>query len=180
MDATERVHLGGYPAPLRACSGCASTEFWPLPAGGRVPLDVDGRRHTGTSWSEWIELEGAEVVATFAGGELAGRPAVTRHAYGSGVAWYLGTRPEPALMRQLLDRVRAEAGVGPVLPGLPDEVQAVRRHGDDGSYLLLLNHGPDPVTVTLPAPRIDLLAETRRPIDSVTLPRRGVAVLRIG
>lgn len=81
-------------------------------------------------------------------------------------------------MRQLMDRIRAGAGVGPVLPDLPDGVQAVRRHGDDGSYLLLLNHGGEPAAVDLPAPRVDLLADSRDPVDSVTLPPRGVAVLR--
>ncbi|MEV4754740.1 beta-galactosidase [Micromonospora sp. NPDC049559] len=178
VDECDRAHLGGYPGPLRQLLGLRVDEFWPLPDGGTAALDLAGRRYTGTTWSEWIEPEGAEVVATFAAGELAGRPAVTRHRYGSGVAWYLGTRPEPALMRELLDRARADAGVRPVLPGLPDGVQAVVRSGPDRSYLLLLNHGAETATVALPAPAVDLLADPDRPVEAVSLAPRAVAVLR--
>jgi beta-galactosidase len=186
VDEHDRVHPGGYPAPLRDVLGLRIDEFWPLPEGATVELDHAGRRWTGTVWSEWLDVEGAEVVATFAAGpathplaaELAGRPAVTRHRYGDGVAWYLATRPEPALMRELLDRAAAEAGVAPVLPGLPDHVQAVVRHGADRAYLFLLNHGAEAVTVPVPTPAVNLLGDRERPVTEVTLPPRGVAVLR--
>ncbi|WP_203918207.1 beta-galactosidase [Rugosimonospora africana] len=233
VDECERVHLGGYPAPLRDVLGLRVDEFWPLPVDGTVALDltglgaagvgaaglgaagldsarldsagvgaagldsarldsaglgaaglgvdgldVAGRRSRGTVWSERVETEGAEVVATFADGDLAGGPAITRHAYGRGVAWYLGTRPEPDAMRALLDRVRADAGVVPVLPGLPAGVQAVIRHGTDHAYLFLLNHGSEPARIPLPVPGVDLLGESPEPVAQVALPARGVAVLR--
>ncbi|MFU8854499.1 beta-galactosidase [Micromonospora sp. SL1-18] len=178
VDESDRAYLGGYPAPLRDVLGLRIDEFWPLPTGGTVELDIAGQRHTGTVWSEWIETEGAEVVATFADGELAGRPAVTRHVYAAGAAWYLATRPEPATMRALLDRIRGEAGVEPVLPDLPAGLQAVVRHGPDRSYLLLLNHSSEVVTVALPAPAVDLLGDRERAVAAVSLAPRGVAVLR--
>ncbi|MFG2053432.1 beta-galactosidase [Micromonospora sp. NPDC048930] len=178
VDESDRAYLGGYPAPLRDVLGLRIDEFWPVPAGGTIELDIAGERHSGTVWSEWIETEGAEVVATFAGGELAGRAAVTRHSYGAGVAWYLATRPEPATMRALFDRIRGGAGVEPVLPGLPAGLQAVVRHGPDRSYLLLLNHGAESVTVALPAPAVDLLGNRERAVEAVSLAPRGVAVLR--
>ena len=181
VDEHDRVHPGGYPAPLRGLLGLRIDEFWPLPDGGSIGLDLG----TGTVWSEWIEPAGAEPVATFAEGELAGRPAITRHAYGKGVAWYLGTRPDPATMRLLMDRIRAEAGVEPVLPGLPGDVQAVVRHGDETSYLVLLNHGGEAATVPLPRPMVDLLGDPDRDrdpdraVDAVTLAPRGVAVMTV-
>lgn len=108
VDEHDRVHLGGYPAPFRELLGLRAEEFDPGPDG---------------TWSEEIHLEGAEAVTTFPDGT----PAVTRHAYGEGTAWYLGTRPAPKEMRELLDRVRAESGVTPVLPGLQEGVQARTR-----------------------------------------------------
>jgi beta-galactosidase len=177
VDEQERAYLGGYPAPLREVLGLRVDEFWPLPVGSSVALDVAGEARTGTIWSEWIETDGARPIATFAEGELAGRPAVTRHEYGRGVAWYLGTRPEPATMRALLDLARADAGVQPVLPDLPRDVQAIVRHGEGASYLFLLNHGTTAATVALPGPAVDLLGSAG-PVDAVTLAPRGVAVLR--
>ncbi|WBB64805.1 beta-galactosidase [Micromonospora sp. WMMD812] len=178
VDGTERLHPGGAPGPLRDVLGLRVEEFWPLPAGGTIGLDLDGRQGRGLEWSEWVEPAGAQVAGRFTEGELAGRPAVLRHRYGAGTAWYLATRPDPALMRTVLDQVRAEAGVAPVLPDLPDGVQAVRRHGDDRSYLFLLNHGDTQATVALPSPAVDLLGDADRPTERVTLPPRGVAVLR--
>ncbi|MGW0902352.1 beta-galactosidase [Streptomyces sp. NPDC002853] len=108
VDEHDRVHLGGYPAPFRELLGLRVEEFDPRPDG---------------TWSEEIRLEGAEAVRT----SPTGAPTATRHPYGDGVAWYLGTRPTPKEMRELLDRVRAECGVHPVLPGLPEGVQARTR-----------------------------------------------------
>ncbi|MGW4586583.1 beta-galactosidase [Amycolatopsis thermoflava] len=176
VDSCDRAHLGGYPvAPLREALGVSVEEFWPLAPGTSVPLSPEW---TGTLWSEAIELRGAEAVASFDGGDLAGSPAVTRHAYGAGVAWYLGTRLDPAGMRELVDRVAAEAGVRPVMPGLPAGVQAVRREAADRQFLFLLNHNTDAVAVDLGEPAPDLLTGSA-PSARHTLPPRGVAVLRL-
>ena len=60
----------------------------------------------------------------------------------------------------------------PVLDGLPDGVEAVRR----GELLFLLNHGRDRSTVDVPGTHRDLLTETSV-TDRFTLGRYGVAVL---
>lgn len=70
VDGNDRIHLGGYPPPFRELLGLHVEEFWPLPAGGSVELSPTG---TGTRWSEWITVAGAEATHTFDGGELAGR-----------------------------------------------------------------------------------------------------------
>lgn len=114
------------------------------------------------------------MVASFASGELAGRPAITRHAFGDGVAWYVGTRPD---LGALLGRVAGEAGVTQVLSA-PPGVQAVVRHGEESAYLILLNHGTEPVTVDLPHSAPDLLTDPLRPVREVRLAPRGVAVLK--
>lgn len=176
-DENDRVHPGGYPAPLRQVLGVRVEEFWPLEENAGVTLrgELSGQADL---WSEAVDLEGARAVAEFADGELAGRPAVTRHGFGNGLAWYAGTRPAPAVMRALLDRVRGEAGVAPVLAGLPAGVQATVREGAGGRFLFLLNHGRASAAVTLPRPARDLLTPDAGPTTGLTLPARGVAVLR--
>ncbi|MFI9600106.1 beta-galactosidase [Streptomyces sp. NPDC052043] len=183
VDECDRVHPGGYPAPLRDLLGLRVEEFWPLPENGSIDLsftDAPGQvprtGATGRLWSEDIHLEGAQAVATFASTELAGGPAVTRHGFGEGVAWYLGTRPDPAATRALFDRIRQEAGVDPVLPGLPEGVQAVVRRGNGTRYLVLLNHSGSDARVQLPRPARDLLSGGS-PSLVVDLGPAGVAVL---
>ncbi|KRV49543.1 beta-galactosidase [Wenjunlia vitaminophila] len=177
VDECDRVRLGGYPARLRGMLGLRVEEFWPLAEDTTVPVrgELDG---TADLWSEAIDLEGAEAVAVFGDGELAGRPAVTRHAFGAGTAWYVGTRLDAAALRALTDRVREAAGVLPVLPGLPPHVQATVRSDADRSFTFLLNHGEGPAEITLPEPMRDLLRPGTAPLRALTLPARGVAVLQ--
>ncbi|MEU2507444.1 beta-galactosidase [Streptomyces sp. NPDC007863] len=165
-DPDDRVRPGGMDARLRALLGIDRVdEWWPLAPGDRVDC---GTFH-GTLWSEeLVPAPGTEILAAYRGGELDGRPAVLRH----GPTRYLSTLPEPAALRALLAEAATEAGVRPVLAGLPDGVEAVRR----GDLLFLLHHGREPVTVTVPGRHRDLLTGTT--VDSaLTLDRFGAAVL---
>ncbi|MGW8992904.1 beta-galactosidase [Streptomyces zhihengii] len=165
-DTDDRVRPGGMDARLRDLLGIdVLHEWWPLGEGERADC---GTFH-GTLWSEEIQpAPGAETVAAYACGELAGLPAVLRN----GGAHYVSTLPEPAALRGLLAGAAREAGVAPVLDSLPEHVEAVRR----GPLLFVLNHGRDPVTVPVPGSHRDLLTDTEVH-DTVRLPRFGVAVL---
>jgi beta-galactosidase len=162
VDGDDAIRLGGYPGAFRELLGVRTEEFAPLAEGETARLD-DGS--TATVWSEDLRLEGAEAVASFVDGPVPGRPAITRHAVGDGIAWYVATRIDPA---PLLARVCAQAGVEPVLPGLPDGVEAVRRRGAGGDFVFVLNHTGAPVAVG----GTDLLGG-----DGV-VPPGGVAVMR--
>ncbi|MEV7083627.1 beta-galactosidase [Streptomyces sp. NPDC093516] len=166
-DEDDRVRPGGMDARLRELFGIRTLhEWWPLDEGETVTCE--GFR--GTLWSEELEGDGtAEETLRYRGGELDGLPAVLR----KGRAWYVSTLPEPAALRDLLARVAAGAGVRPVLDGLPEQVEAVRR----GEVLFVLNHGREPVTVEVPGTHHDLLTGTDV-TDRITLGRHGAAVLR--
>ncbi|MGW3136286.1 beta-galactosidase [Streptomyces sp. NPDC001139] len=166
-DEHDRVRTGGMDARLRELFGIRTLhEWWPLEEGESVGTDA----FPGVLWSEEIEKgEDASAEVTYKGGELDGMPAVLR----KGRAHYLSTLPEPDALRALLAGIAAEAGVHPVLPALPDQVEAVRR----GELLFLLNHGRDTVTVDLPGSHRDLLTGTVVE-GRCTLERHGVVVLR--
>ncbi|MBV9383327.1 MAG: beta-galactosidase [Streptosporangiaceae bacterium] len=179
VDENDRVRLGGYPAPFTDLLGLRIGEFWPLAPGVRAGAEFhDGQdRFTASFWADAIELAGAEPVASYRDGELSGVPALTRHRFGDGLAWYLGTRPGEAAMRRIVLAAARAAGAGPPVPGLPPGVEAVRRAGPRGSYLLLLNHSGDQADIGLPVPMADLLGAPG-PRARILLPARGVAVLR--
>ncbi|MDQ0958835.1 beta-galactosidase [Streptomyces sp. B4I13] len=166
-DEDDRVRDGGMDARLRELFGIRVLhEWWPLDPGETV--ETDGFH--GTLWSEELEpAADARVETVYRRGELEGMPAVLRRDR----AWYLSTLPEPDALRTLLARIAAEAGVRPVLEGLPPGVEAVRR----GDLLFLLHHGREPVTVALAGTHHDLLTGTTV-TDEITLGRYGVAVLR--
>ena len=172
VDPNDAIRLGGYPGAFRELLGIHVEEFHPLPAGDVVSLDDGSRAET---WMDDLRLAGAEAVATYADGPLAGVPAVTRHAHGQGFAWYGATRLDDAGTHRLVQRLCEEAGVRPVVERGSPELEAVRRRGSDADYLFLLNHGDGPVDVS--ATGTDLL--TGRAIDGqATVAAGDVVVLR--
>jgi beta-galactosidase len=170
VDPNDHVWPGGYPGALRDLLGLRVEDFAPLDSGESVELRfAGGRDGRARLWSELITPLGAEVVATFAGGG----PAVLRHGFGQGVAWYVGTAPEPETMCHVLGLALTEAGVG-ATASVPDGVEAVRR----GELLFLLNHGVEEVGVSVPSGSMELITGHALETDQLRLGPRGVAILR--
>jgi beta-galactosidase len=186
-DPTGRVRTGGYPGAFRDVLGAWTDEFYPLQDGEQVHLD-DGS--TVTDWTERVELAGAEAVVRYASSSLAGAPAVTRRGIGAGfgarpgtgldqgigngAAWYVSAALPRDGVDRIMDRLVAEA-VLPRTVVAPPGLEAVRRVGERGSYLFLINHRPSSELVA--AEGTDLLAgEAVGPL--VEVPAGGVRVLR--
>jgi beta-galactosidase len=182
VDEHDRVHLGGYPGPLREVLGVRVEEFCPAAEHETFPVrgygalaQVEG---VADLWREDLRLDGAEPEIAFDSQDWAGRPAVTRHEYGKGTARYLSTRLDPATMRAVLGLALAEAGVTPVVAGLPSGVQASVRAGAGRRFLILLNHTGDKRDITLQGEWTDALDQSGEKTGAVTLPPSGVVVLR--
>jgi len=136
VDSDDHVRLGGYPGMLRELLGVVVEEFFPLAPGETVRLS-DSR--SGSIWSELGRAAGAEVIAEFAEGPVAGCPAISRNTFGSGSAFYLATHLSGEDLASFARSVVAHAGVQPVAE-TPMGVEAVRRISPEASYLFLLNH----------------------------------------
>ena len=169
VDTSDRIRLGGYPAPWRDLLGLRVEEFAPLPEGVAVRLDgVDGgdgvgrvgqdgvgrvgQDATGRVWQDAIDLGGAEPLLRYAEGHLVGQAAATRHPYGRGEAFYLGTLPDQATLGALVEQACRRAGVE-FRTDLPPGVEAVRR----GDYLFVISHLDRPVDLDLGGKSLDLL-----------------------
>jgi len=178
VDERDAVHPGGYGAPLRTALGLGVEEFLPLRAGDTVHLDwrpgTDGHAElVGDVWTDDLVLDGADVVATYVDGPAAGRPAITRHPHGAGTGWYVSTRLDVDALGVVLTDAYADAGITP--SPLPGEVEVVRRRGEQADYLVVLNHGDEPVDVA--ARGTSLL--TGDVVDgSVKVPAGGYALVR--
>ncbi|MGH3278697.1 MAG: beta-galactosidase [Trebonia sp.] len=161
VDSRDRIRLGGYPAPWRDLLGLRVEEFAPLPdratvrLGGIREADDAGRlaeHQVGRVWQDVIELRGADPLLCYAEGHLAGRAAVTRHPSGHGEAFYLGTLPDRATLRGLMEQACRRACVE-VRTDVPAGVEVVRR----GDHLFVLSHLDRPVELDLGGKSLDLL-----------------------
>jgi beta-galactosidase len=179
VDGADRVHLGGYPGPWHELLGLLVEELWPLAAGETVRVRRnDGTHFEADVWSEDVRLQGAEALAVFADGDLAGRPAIARNDHGAGTATYLATRPARAAMATIIADVAAAAGVRPVVARLPAGVEATRRRKDGREYLFLLNHGAEAARVAMPSGGRELLG-AQRDGDALLIAPREVAIVAL-
>ena len=140
------------PRGLRRARGAGCPRRGARRAGGAVRRRAgDGRRRrcarrpVGTLLAEEIEATDATVEASFTSGRRAGHPALTARRAGRGVARYLATVPDEAGTQAVVDHVLADAGVEPVVAGLPEHVEAARR----GELVTVVNHGGDQVDVAI-------------------------------
>ena len=180
VDPFEHIRLGGYPEPFRRTLGLSVLDWLPLADGEEVKLDFsDGTQGRADLWSELIEPHGAEVVARFAGTRLEGRPAVTRHAVGSGLAVYIGTRLDQLAMARVIRSACGDAGVEPVMEA-PAGVEVVRRHQARSSILFLLNHREVAVDVPITQAGTNLVDGTQVHAGLLKIGPFGAAVIREG
>jgi len=109
-------------------------------------------------------------------GWLDGQPAVLERAVGKGTITYVGAWLDPELMSKFTATWLKDAGVNPIVAGVPDGVEVCERTGDGKTVLVLINHTTEPQQVTLPNEMKDLLTDGAE-VSSVDLPKYGVAVL---
>jgi beta-galactosidase len=179
VDERDHVRSGDDTKPLRALLGARVEEFWPLRPDERVDVRFrSGQAAKARDWSEWLELEGGDVVAEYATGALDGRPAVVRNRVGEGSVYYASGRFDGSAMELIVERLKAEASVAPTL-SVPAGVEVTRREADDAAYLFLLNHTDDPVGIELPdGVDVELLTQ-ETPGSALRLAPLGVAVVRV-
>ncbi|MDW4572004.1 beta-galactosidase [Microbacterium sp. M3] len=166
-DANAGILTGRSPVLLRDLVGVSGEEWVGLPD-APTPLvaepawDAAPAAPEAGVLGERLRAEGAEVLARFDGGHLAGAPAITRHRVGAGTAWYLGAVPSDEVLDAVLGEALAAGGVtGAVRVGslaggrLPEGIEAVRR----GDALFLLNHGDAAAHLSVPGHHRDLLSD---------------------
>ena len=178
VDEHDAVHPGAYPGVLRDVLGLTVEEFSPLGEGDRVRITAaDGSELTGDVWSEFVVPRGAETVWTYADGLAAGQPAITRHRLGRGTAWYLSTRLAPGALDTVLGAAAEDAALAP-RTDLPRDVEVVRRSGESGEYVFVVNHTGTDTKVPLPGHGTELLTGERA-AGRLALPAGAVRVVRL-
>ena len=102
-----------------------------------IQFQISGHSWQGTNrwWTEVLETQGAEVIGRYANTFRAQQPVMSRHKFGKGMAYYLGTWLEGDAMYRLLDEIVRHSGVrpSPITGGTGVEVITRQRAG--GGYV---------------------------------------------
>jgi len=189
------------PGALAALLGGRVDQFYALDYD--VPLTGDLGSGTANIWAEQLSTQSSDTKvverygvkgqnsgapgapgfgATGLNGWLDDQPAVLTRKVGKGRITYVGAWLDDALLDNITAGLLEEAGVQPILPGVPKGVEVCRRTGDGKtgqgkSVLILINHNTDSAHVSLPAPMRNLIGSQSTAVSTVDLPAYGVAVL---
>jgi beta-galactosidase len=170
------------PGPLADALGAKVTQFYALDQ--PVPLTMGDTSGSANIWAETLETSSPETktIATYgaSNGWLDGQPAAVTRQVGQGSITYLGAWLDDASLKKLTDQLLNESGAKPMIPGVPDNVEVCVRTGGGRTVVILINHGSEQSSLTLPASlnAKSLLDGAVLSGGSVILPKYGVVVLQ--
>ena len=128
-DENVKVHASRQPAPFRRQVGASYQQFSSI---DRIPLkstklQLPASELAFDSWMELMIPEGAEVWATYDSPYWGAYAAITHNRVGRGSVTYIAGNPTPALVREVLLQVCAEAGIS--RPPVDAEFPVIVRSG---------------------------------------------------
>jgi beta-galactosidase len=123
-----------------------------------------------------IHLEGAEVVATHAGGWRDGWPAITVHAYGKGRVAYVGVRLAPPAIDALVGWLCETSGIDQPFER-PDGVSIYERTCEAYRLLFVINWTDREAAMDVGDGWHD--ARSGEPVSDVTIPANDLRILRM-
>jgi len=172
------------PGPMEPFLGARVEQFYALDK--NVPLEGTLGVGTAKIWAEQLDITATgkdaadvHVLESYgrSNGWLDGQPAIVTRKVGKGTITYVGAWLTPALMKRFTDYELAQAGVHPLLAGVPPGVEVCVRSNAHKYILILINHDTMVHRVALHRPMYNLLADKASVVTSVLLPKYGVAVL---
>ncbi len=166
------------PGPLADLLGAHVSQFYAIDQ--NIPVSADGAPGTANQWAESISVSSPEtsVFGTYgaSNGWLDGQPLAVVRKVGKGEIAYVGAWLDDGSLNRITAGLLRHGGVTPLIPNVPAGVEVCVRSGKDHDVLVLINHGTEAATVTLPASlgAKSLLAGAAG--ETVSLPKYGVAV----
>jgi beta-galactosidase len=184
VNENDIVTLGGYPGELRKVLGIWAEEIdalFPDQSNRIVMKETLGSLQGEYKCSllcDIIHSEGAEVLAVYGEDFYAGSPVLTRNRYGAGEAWYVASSPEASFLQGFLGALCSGCGIEPI-PGKQPGVEVTLREKDGRSYLFVLNHNAEAVTVDLGSVQGTDLLKDKAVAGKAELAGRDVMIVEI-
>ncbi|MEM6822094.1 MAG: beta-galactosidase [Verrucomicrobiota bacterium] len=125
-------------------------------------------------WTELIESDGAETIATWTQGHLKGRPAAVVNKRGKGKCFYIGTFVQEVEARKLVSYFANALELDPMVSDLSSGVHVSRRDCSDYGLWFVLNHNKSATPVS-GLPSGEVLIDDR---TGGELPGFGVMVIK--
>lgn len=185
IDENYLYILGGYPGEYKELLGLWVEESDALPDDMENSFIYDGQQYPARLICDLSHLdESTESLAEYEKDFYRGMPVVSRHKFGRGQAYYIGTHSDDDFYRHLIHNLCIEQGIKPVV-NIPDNydiesIEVTTRINDNGRFLFILNHSDDDIDVSLPQDGIVLLStEHKNKGDHITIKAKDILIYKI-
>ncbi len=176
VQENDLVTIGGYPGKLRDILGIWVEETDALPHGRENGFTWHKKHYPARLLCDIIHLEGAESLCGYESDFYAGSPVITKHNYGNGKAYYVGTASDEAFYHDFLLKLCDECDVKSVLQ-TPDAIEVTSRENEYGRYLFLLNHDEKSHDIDLPGVYTDIMTGKHYRNELLSLDAKDIAIL---
>lgn len=184
VNENDLVTLGGYPGELRDLLGIWVEEIDSLQPEMTNKIVIDsafGELHGEYECGllcDLLHLEGAEALGVYGRDFYAGMPAITRHTFGQGEAYYVATDPEQRFLEQLSKTICERLNLATTHQA-PEGVEIRNRQKEDKTYTFVLNHNAYETAILLNAGSYKDLLSHRVYERTLVLEPYGVAILEV-
>ena len=161
-DLNNNVSDQTAPGVLRDLAGVSVEESGRQNAPDERPLWVyfQSEQYQTHYWYEILNPDaGTEVIATWKGRHLKGRPAATLHRVGQGIVIYVGCYLTDEIITGLFSEVDRHRELTKLWPFAPEGVEVVKRQDDEKELWFFINHKDAPATIpSIPEDGINLIS----------------------
>lgn len=149
VNETDLAFPNGYPGPLAKVLGIRVEEIDALYEGQQNTIVMSDGSGTFTCGhlADLLHTEGAATLATYGSDFYAGMPALTRHNFGQGAAYYIASDPQMTFLQTFYGQLIDQYG----LAGwdTPAGVEVTKRHKEGKALIFVLNHNAEAKTLRL-------------------------------
>ena len=178
VDDNDRVNLGGWPEPLQQLFGIKTKELDTLLPGEQYHIKYAGKTYATHDYDQVVTATDAEVLGTYVDNFYQGTPAVTKHRYQQGTAYYLSARSSADFIQDFYQSIIDELGLANDFIEIGNPVVSCQDRYQGGTcYHFLMNFSEQVQNVRLKRPAVNLL--TGQDVSqNVELAKYGVMILR--
>lgn len=178
VDSNDRVNLDGWPKPLQDIFGIEPKELDTLLPGEHYHVSFNQKEYETTDYDQIMKVKNASVLGYYTDNFYVGTPAITRHQYGKGTAYYIGARLSAEFIEDFYDDIIQSLNLDNSFVELSNPVVSVQtRYNEDYAYHFVMNFSEQVQMVNFRRPSFDLLTQ-REVTKSVQIDKYGVMILK--
>lgn len=157
VNETDLCFLGGTPHSLMDVFGLRSEEIDSLcdhevnhliPSPGN-PMNLKNS-YTCQHLCDLVRLKGAEPLMVYGNDFYKGYPALTRHRYGQGTAYYICADAERGFYHDLYQQIIAKHQLQQIMKNIPAGIEISSRTGKQFEYIFIQNYTENKIPVRIP------------------------------